>query len=153
MPEALFDAAVDLIHRFSADRGIYIISRYDTCLPFLAERYSRMPYPALAWFLTTQYEIDAASAALDRARPEYLFVDADIDRVYEFDLINPAAPLFADPVTDIVATCSVGRRKELAKVFDHVRADYHLVERAGLIAVWQRNGPGAAPEPGPALAP
>ena len=139
IPPKMFDEATAIIDRYSHTNGIYMISRYDSILPFLAKRYNAMPFPLVDWFLVTDDSISQCVDALKEARPRYLFVDTDIDRNFEFDMINPNVPYLTDRVTDIIATTRVAQRTYLRTIFNHVRQHYHLVDKTPLISVWRRN--------------
>ena len=57
-PEYFVDS-VSLIQTYApSHNGIHIISKYDNFLPFLAKKYSAMPFFDLQWFLLTAKEVN-----------------------------------------------------------------------------------------------
>lgn len=146
-PEGTFNQAVDLIHRYSKDPGISIISKYDCILPFLAERYSAMPYPDLQWFIVTPREIAEVARYVGEKKPEYLFVDTDIDRAFRRDEIRHDVPRWLDCREE--SLMRVMRLQTLRITFDQVRGQYRLVERTPIISVWKRMEPSASTPPAP----
>lgn len=141
LPPKLFNEGAKLIDDYSHNNGIYILSRFDSILPFLADRYSKMPFPAVDWFLVTQDSVNRCVDCLKEARPRYLFVDTDIDRSFAYDMIRPGTPCLTDRVTDIIATTRVVQHTLLRKIFDKVRGEYHLVATTPLLSTWERDAP------------
>ena len=76
---AVFKESINLIQKYSNGNAIYIISKYDNLLPFLAGKYSAMPYLELVTSLVTDDEVDTSANAILNASPKYLFVDSDIN--------------------------------------------------------------------------
>jgi hypothetical protein len=88
-----------VIEKYSADarRGIFIISKYDNFLPFISGHYSLMPHCELPYWLITENEIRRAVYAIREGRPEYVFVDTDIEMYAEGDersALDPWCKLF-----------------------------------------------------------
>lgn len=137
-PEDMFDQAAGLIRRYDRSNGIHILSKYDAVLPFLAERYSAMPFPDLQWFIVSPADVTAVADAVSRDKPEYLFVDTDIDRAFYRDLIGPFIPKWRRSQDE--ALMRAHRLMTLRQVFDQVRGDYQLAETSPLLSVWKRKG-------------
>jgi hypothetical protein len=148
MDPKYFENGVELINKYSKDEnGIYILSRYDYFLPFLANKYSAMPFFDLQWFLLTQKEVQLCIDKINSAKPKYLFIDTDIER-----------PLMSDVVSKHYATWDilyeeslmrVGRLEEVRKVYLAEKAVYEPIEKGYLITVYVRketanNGPNMA---------
>lgn len=131
-----FEDSVALIRTYAPANRIYIVSKYDFIVPFLAGKYSGLPYFDLAWFLLTQREIDNSIRAIAEARPEYLFVDSDIDRNLAGEVINGTHPIFG--VLHQESVIRVERLSKLKEVFDAVRNEYEPVERGLLLTVYKR---------------
>ncbi|MDA8243433.1 MAG: hypothetical protein M0025_04855 [Elusimicrobia bacterium] len=128
-------AAVELLRKYSgAENGIVMVSRYDNLVPFLAGKYNRLQFFDLSWYLTTESRLNAVVSRLCAERPEYLFVDTDIDA-------NPSdqlAKLFAGPPHDTERASRFGRLEGLRRVFDSISGDYRLKEAGQLISVYER---------------
>ncbi len=138
MDPAPFREAVDLIKRYNKGPGVHIISKYDMILPFLAGRYSAMPWHILSEFMITQKETAKAIDAIRQARPEILFVDSDIDRPYRSDIIPNVGPL---GYLHNESRWRVQRLELLQQVFRAVAGDYEPIERSDLITAWRRRDP------------
>jgi len=143
MPEELFAEATELVSRHARAPGIHILSRYDNFVPFLSGHYSAMPFPEILTFLATQTEVDRCAQVIEIDKPDRIFVDTDIHRTAEFDLINPETPTQGDRTTQILATTRVARRAYLREIFDRIRADYEPLEEGRLLTVWKRRAPPA----------
>lgn len=138
MDPAVFKNAVELIDKYSRSNSIYILSKYDNFLPFLAAKYSAMPYTEVALSLVTQKEMDASVRVIIQNRPEYLFADSDMMRNHAGDIFKGG-----DPVTKYldVYDASKGRAMVLdnfAKIFKEVSPLYEPVEVGQLITVYKR---------------
>jgi hypothetical protein len=136
MPPQFFSNSRDLIHKYSSDSGIYIISKYDSVLPFLSDRYSRMPFFELSYFLVTPKEIRECIYLLEKDKPEYLYVDTDIDRHFNVDIISPNVPVLGYLHEESV--WRVQRLNLLKEIFNAVRNNYEPVEEGSLITVYRR---------------
>lgn len=137
MDPVYFEQSVKLINTYSAGhKGIYIISKYDNILPFLSGRYSEMPFHDLSWYLITDKEVEEVVNRIRTARPEYLYVDTDIYRNYNNDIIDNRIPQIGYLSTE--STWRVQRLKLLNKVYEAVQGDYALKERGSLITVYQK---------------
>lgn len=136
MSPEYFEDSIKLIQKYSQkDKGIYIISKYDSLLPVISERYSNMPFFEVSNFLTTRHEVDLNIKALQTAKPKYLFVDKDIDRDFAQDILwneYDFKYLFFESVWRV-------QRLQLMKdIFNSVRNDYRPVESSYLLTVWKR---------------
>jgi hypothetical protein len=138
MEPEVFGNAIGLIQQHSTGSAIYILSKYDNFLPFLANKYSAMPYMEMGLSLVTQKEMDRSVNLIKTQRPEYLFVDTDMMRNHGGDVYDED-----DPATIYLDTymSSKGRAMVLdnfAKVFEKVRSLYEPVQIGQLITVYKR---------------
>ena len=129
-----FNAAVSLIQKYTNGPSVYIVSKYDMILPFLASRYSAMPWHILSEFMVTQKETQMAIDKIRSDRPELLFVDSDIERSYRYDIIPDIRP-FRHLHDE--AHWRAERLELLQEVFKAVEADYEPVEKTPLITAWR----------------
>lgn len=137
MNPLFFENSANLIQKFSTEPAIHIVSKYDNILPFLAKKYSAMPFSELAKFLSTPRELALSIEKIRQDRPLYLFVDTDIERDYTMDVLDPRIP----PHLNNLQWFSVKRVKWqelLQKVFMAVKDDYEPVEQGMLISVYRR---------------
>ena len=135
MDPRYFEESVAIIQRYSSEPAIHIISKYDNFVPFLAKRYSAMPYFELAKFLLSPRESAECVQRLMQDRPSFLFVDTDIERDFATDIVHRHAPLGG---LNGVSRYHVEQMRSLQRVFLAVRDDYELVEQGLLISVYQR---------------
>ena len=138
MDPSYFENAISLIHKYEKDNGIYIVSKYDNILPFLSQKYSKMPFVEVGLSLVSDKEMKQCIDAIRNNSPEFLFVDTDIKRSYLGDVYDPN-----DKVTKLLGTAllSSGRVEVLSnfqRLFLAIEDDYELVEKGILISVYQR---------------
>ncbi len=78
-PEVVQEA-VDLIRHYSPEKDmrVYILSKYDSLLPFLSDRYSAMPFFEVSAFLFSEKEYRMVLNRLKDDKPRYLIVDTNI---------------------------------------------------------------------------
>jgi len=127
--------SIDLIQKYSTnDKGIYIVSKYDNLLPFLAERYTKMPFFELSWHLFSKRESNQAIEALRSQMPYYLFVDTNIDN-YRND---PWAKLFNNAWMVDERISRMERYTRLYEIFKSVSDDYEKIDEGELISVYKR---------------
>lgn len=134
-PEPLRQS-IALIHKYSPAKngGIYLLSTYDKLLPFLAERYSQMPFFEMQWYLFTARERADAVQRLSGARPEFLFVGEDL--VHEGE--DPWAIYFDSGSINKERRSNEQRRLELTGIFAAVRDGYEKVDQGGVLSVYRR---------------
>lgn len=132
-----FQNGIDLIQKYSKDHnGIYIVSEYDNFLPFLAHKYSLMPFFDMKWYLITPKELNKSIRVLQKNKPEYLFVDTGIDRNLNNEIIDSKFPEIG--YLNQESIWRVQRLKLMYQIFQSVSDDYELVEQGDLIAVYKR---------------
>jgi hypothetical protein len=134
-PKPLQDS-VSLIQKYSQgdNAAICIISQYDNILPFLAHRYSSLPFFDMSWFLLSAREHALAVDKINEQKPEYIFVDSGIDKA----AIDPWDILFNTIGQKLERESHFGRYAELRKIFDNVKGDYEKTEGGQLISVYKR---------------
>ncbi|MFH1825474.1 MAG: hypothetical protein ABH873_09685 [Candidatus Firestonebacteria bacterium] len=136
MDPEYFENSISIIQKYSKENGIYIISKYDNFLPFLSKKYSDMPYFDVQWFLITQKEVQECIKKVKTKKPEYLFVDTDINR----SLIPDKIP---EGLYNIVflyeeSIWRIQRLNLLKDIFSAVKDDYEPVEQGYLITAYKR---------------
>jgi len=142
MDPILFNSSAELINKYSIDKKIYIISKYDNILPIIANKYSGMPYNELTTNLVTYSEIDSLASFIKSNKPKYIFVDSDISDPLDGEIISSSDRLASSFTSDYLHASSLVRTSliyNLSKVFDSVSTDYHAVEKSGLITVYEIN--------------
>ncbi|MCL5261198.1 MAG: hypothetical protein M1561_05955 [Gammaproteobacteria bacterium] len=136
MNPAYFIDSINLINEFSNGNNIYIISKYDNFIPFLAKKYSAMPYFDIPWFTASEQDIANCINAIKQNKPKYLFVDSDINRAYEKDIVNYDSSTVNYNYNESVM--KVERLTQLKKIFNAVANDYKPLKKALLISVYER---------------
>ena len=136
IPPRLIQDSVALIQKYSPkDRpGMYIISRYDGLLPFLAHRFSAMPFFEMISFLYSERERDEAVRRIRDHKPEYLFADRSIQFPWEdrWAVLNHSEFFLKERASHF------GRHEVLREIFLRVRDGYEKIEDGGLISVYKR---------------
>lgn len=139
MNPEIFKPDIELIRQHSGDsNGIFILSKYDYFLPFLATKYSAMPYFDLAWFMLTEKEINTSISSIQEAKPQFLFVDKDIKRPIGLEVIPVESVRFGGLNEE--SRMRLGRLKGIRRVFEAIEKDYDLVKDGNLISVLKRKG-------------
>lgn len=145
MDPAYFANGIDLIRKYSRQPGIHIISKYDNLLPFLAGRYSDMPFADVSTSLVTPREVELAVDAIRLAKPEYIFVDTDIGRNLNGDIWLASDPLPGSRGLHGESFARVSVLNLLKKVYYGVKSEYEPVEKGILITVYKRVSPAGSP--------
>jgi hypothetical protein len=140
MDPIYFSDAIELIQKYEKSKGIYILSKYDNILPYLAGKYSAMPFVEVGLSLVTDREMKQAVDAISVNRPEFIFVDTDINRSYLGDVYDPN-----DKITRLLGTSllSSGRAEILSnsqRLYSGIKDQYQMVDRGLLISVFKRKG-------------
>ena len=95
-----------------------------------------MPFFELSKFFTTPRELELSINKIRQDRPQYLFVDADIERDFSMDVIDPRV-LYVNHL-QALSVVRVKQLELLKKVFLAVKDDYELVEQGMLLSVYRR---------------
>lgn len=139
MPPDHFKESIDLIQKHvQSEKGIYIISDYDAILPYLAGRYSLMPFFDLKWYLITPKEVSYTKILLEERKPEYIFVDTNHSRNFNNDIIDSSYPDIGYLHEESV--WRVQRLKLLYSIFTAISPAYELIETGKMISVYRRKG-------------
>lgn len=134
-PKYFLDA-VNLINKYTINNDIYIISKYDAIVPFLANKYSAMPFFELSQFLISDKEIEQAIVAIQQASPEYIFVDTDINRPLNTDIVNSRALKIGWLHKESLWRAQ--RLSLLKNIFQSVEYEYEPIEKGYLITVYKK---------------
>lgn len=128
--------SVEMISRYAPGEheGIYIISVYDNILPFLAGKYSKMPFFDMQWFIFSPKESAAAIRRIQSGNPEYLFVDNDINMFVP----DPWGKYFVSENDRKDRISNQQRKIELGKIFNGVKNDYYKIAQSDLISVYRK---------------
>ena len=139
MDPKYFVDSVSLIQQYAnPENGIYIISKYDNLLPFLAKKYSAMPFFDVQWFLLTDKEVRLCIERIQNGKPPYLFVDRDIERSLNGEILVAEVPFVSLPGGE--SLLRVQRLSLLKDIFTAVKDDYELEMSRGLLTVYRRKG-------------
>lgn len=121
-------------HSDNAEGGIYILSKMDNLLPFLAGKHSRLPYSDLAWYMANSETRDEVIDQLRTEKPDKLFVDSDIKEKFR----DPWVAVYNSENFTHERLSRAGRAEQFGKVFSSVSSDYRLLEKGRLISVYKR---------------
>ncbi len=132
-----FQNGVALIQKYSkGQNGIYIISEYDNFLPFLAHKYSMMPFFDLKWYLMTPKELKRSILMLKVKKPKYIFVDTGVHRNLNNEIIDSNIPQLGHLHKESIWRAQ--RLNLLYSIFYSVENNYELIEQGNLISVYKR---------------
>jgi hypothetical protein len=137
MNPSYFADSISLIHEYeSSHNAIYLISKYDNFVPFLAKRYSAMPFFDLQWFLLSPKEVALSIERIRQNRPQYLFVDTDIERDFNGEILLGELQSIGFPGEESLQR--VQRLHLLKEIFRAVKDDYIPVKKGVLLTVYKR---------------
>ncbi len=134
--QKIMEKAILLVQTYSdkENPGICILSKYDGLIPFLANRYSIMPFSELNSYLFSRKEYEAALETVREQTPRYLFVDNNLrDHGPE-----PWANLYTASLFSAERISRMGRYALLYKIFLQIEADYKKIDQTELISVYER---------------
>jgi hypothetical protein len=138
MEPAVFSESVQMIdHYLPHAKSMYLISKYDAILPVLAQRYNALPVVNLALDLLAQRDIDRCVQAITTHKPQYLFIDSDIRRDLDGDVMTP------DDCLNVPRNYqeSYGRftvLKNMRSVYNRIQNDYVPIQQGPLLTVYAR---------------
>ena len=137
MDPKYFVDSISLIQAYApSGNAIYLISKYDNFLPFLAKKYSAMPFFDLQWFLLTSKEVQLCIERIKTQKPHYLFVDTDIERDFNGEIVTAGFGFISGPAGE--SLMRVQRLNLLKDIFAAVKEDYESVKQGMLITVYKR---------------
>lgn len=132
-----FSEALKLIDRYSSGQvQLCMISKYDGILPFLSNRYNVMPFYNMEWYNMTIKEFQESVDVIKNKKPMYIYVDTDIDRNYNDDIISSGT--FGVGYLHRESAWRAERLKLLARIYAGISKDYIKVESGRLISVYRR---------------
>ena len=84
-----FNDSVRLINDYSNnDKGVVILSKYDSILPLISEKYSTLPFIDVQWYLVRPKDKCLVANSIISQNKEYIFVDKDfINRSFMQDIV------------------------------------------------------------------
>ncbi|MCR9191812.1 MAG: hypothetical protein NXI01_04045 [Gammaproteobacteria bacterium] len=136
MEPQVFEETIHLIHRYESHPSMYLISKYDSILPVLAHRYQALPVINLALDLISKYDIKRCIEQINKAQPQYIFVDKDILRNLRSEIPEKHGdPQLGDPKEAYGRVSAYLNMKEL---FLLIQDNYQPIQKGGLLTVYQR---------------
>jgi hypothetical protein len=135
-PKYFMDSIAMIQEYVPSDNAIHIISKYDSFLPFLSKKYSAMPFFDLQWFLLTDREVNLCIERIQTQKPQYLFVDTDIERNLNGEIVTAELRFISGPGEESLVR--VQRLNLLMDIFTAVKKDYELVKQGRLLTVYKR---------------
>ena len=133
---SLLTEGTDLIKKYSIESNpaIYILSKYDGIIPFLAKKYSAMGFFELTAYIFSKKESDAVINRINTAAPEYLFIDSDLNHA----LYDPWSKFYRSDYTDGERSSRLNRYLILKNIIREIAGDYEKIEEGTLISVYKR---------------
>ena len=139
MDPAYVDGAVQIVQQHSSrERPIYIISKYDNLVPFLAERFSAMPFSEVATSLLTPKEVALCIGVILEQKPEIIFVDTELVENPSDSGIDPAHPMYLLASQHFELRPKLAMLRELTRVYLGVRDQYEVIKKGPLLSVCRR---------------
>lgn len=145
IPTETIQESVFLIRKYSnAEKPeVFILSKYDNLIPFLAHRYSAAPFFDVSSYLFSKKEFNLTVETIKKSKPKYLFVDTNIDQsqdllpvLHKYKSLLPQYSLSNGQES----IARMGRYEALRAIFDEFRINYEKIEHGSLISVYKRKG-------------
>ena len=137
MDPRYFVDSIALIQEYApSGNAIHLISKYDNFVPFLAKKYSAMPFFDLQWFLLTAKEVNLCIDRIKTDKPQHLFVDTDIERDFNGEIVLSELRSIGYPNEESLQR--VQRLHLLKDIFRAVKGDYTPVKKGVLLTVYKR---------------
>jgi hypothetical protein len=102
----------------------------------LAKKYSAMPFFDLQWFLLTEKEVNLCIERIHTHKPQYLFVDTDMERDLNGEIITADLRFISGLGGE--SLLRVQRLNLLQDIFTAVKEDYEPVKQGTLLTVYKR---------------
>lgn len=137
MDPELFQQSIDLINEYDKAPSIYLISKYDSLLTVIADKYNAIPTVNVALDLISKKTTNAFWSVVQHNAPEYIFMDTDINRSFNGDIIDSNDHMAANQ--NYIA--SLGRAAMLTNLKNlscRVAVLYKPVKQGKLITVYKR---------------
>lgn len=139
MAPQYFAKGVNLIEKYSYNnKGVHIISKYDTLLLYLSHKYSLMPHFEVGTILNGHELFNIALKKIEHDNPEIIFVDTDIKRnqLTVLDTMDTISPLPSAYIMRIER--KIDRLTRIKDLFEKIESRYEKIEQTELIAVYRR---------------
>lgn len=136
-PQLFGDTLRMIEHHMPHTTSMYLISKYDDILPVLAHRYNGLPVVNLALDLLSNRDIDRCVQAIERDKPQYIWVDSDIHRDLRGDVMLPYD--FWEVERNYPE--SYGRfavMKNMRILYQRIRNEYSPLAQGSLLTVYER---------------
>jgi len=136
MDPSPFIESVNTIQKYCFENQIYLLSKYDNILPFLAGKYNGLPFIETLSYLIVYEDIQNVIDTIQRNKPIYLFVDTDILRDKSFDSVDAGVKYLG--YLSGRSFLRANKLNLLKQIFLAVEKEYIPVTRGSLITVYQR---------------
>ena len=138
MNPEIFNDSIDIIHDFTnkSQKSIYMISRFDSILSLLSRKYSALPHFNISPFIATKKEYQLIIDSFNKNKPQYIFVDNDINIPCEFDMVQTkffGAYYHSESIIQLL------QMRELYHIYkDVIENKYRPVAKSKLITVYEK---------------
>lgn len=133
---ALIKESIELIEKYSGKNNpsIYILSKYDGVIPFLAKKYSAAGFFELTSFILSEKQSNAAIDGINTGTPEYLFIDSNMKEA----AYDPWVKVYRSDFIDRERASRLNRYFVLKNIFMASEGAYEKIEDGSLISVYKR---------------
>lgn len=137
MEPELFQQSAALINQYEQHKNVYLISKYDSLLTILADKYNAIPTVNLALDLITTKDIQRFYDAVTTNSPQYIFMDTDIARNFNGDIFHPKDPA-ARKNNYILSLGRAGMLTNIKKLYSKLITQYEPMAKQGLLTVYRK---------------
>ena len=140
MEPTLFQETLDLVNKYEPGNGIFLISKYDSLLCILLNKYNLFSTVNIALDLISKKNTDFYLQKLTKFKPTYIFVDTGIDRNHYNEIYSDYDILAGYDSNHSLPSLSKGRvamLNNLKNLYKKALTNYVVVEQGKLITVYR----------------
>lgn len=137
MPPEPFTDIEALLNKYAPEQKVYYLSKYDFMLPVLFGKSNAFKFGQIAWFVVTDTERNSVINTIQNEKPEYLFVDTNIDIESQLWTVNNYFILNSEELFNENKR-RIQMLKEVDIIYRKIISDYTPIESSELITVYKR---------------
>lgn len=136
MDPELFDKSVQLISSYEKSPRVYLVSKYDSIMTGISDKYNALNTVNLALDLISKSDINRFFSLIKTNAPQYIFMDTDIARNFNGDIFEAHSGNYR-PSKNRAAMLT-----NIHQLYDKLITLYTPGEQAGLLTVYKRKDAG-----------
>lgn len=137
MDPELFEQSMKMISQYEKHKHMYLISKYDSILSVISDKYNAIPTMNLALDLISERDTQRFIDIIKKSSPQYIFIDTDIARSFQGEVFEPNDPIAKHDRYEM----SLGRAAMLDNLHDfysRISMLYAPIHKGNLITVYEK---------------